>query len=56
MEPVLFNSLRASVRAVSQVGEVRVDAVSPSIPEGLHLLWFYGDVIGVDIFDSLAGC
>ena len=42
-------------QAVAQVGEVRVDAVSPSVSERFDLLGFSGDVVCVAVSDVSAG-
>ena len=34
---------------VAKIGQIRVDAVAPSVTEGLDLLWLAGDVIGLAV-------
>lgn len=38
--------------AVAEAGEVGVDAVAPGIAEGLDLLGFAGDVVGMGVMNS----
>ena len=42
-------------QAVAQIGEIRVDAVSPSVSERFDLLGFSGDVVCVAVSDVSAG-
>src|SRR5207253_866249 len=39
---------------VSQIGEVRVEAIPPRVSKGLDLLWFASDLLRVAICDSAA--
>ena len=42
-------------KAITQVGEVAVDAVAPGVPKRLHLLRLSGDVGGPAVLDVAAG-
>ena len=40
--------------AVAEISEVAVDAVAPSVAEGLYLFWFTGDVLDIAVLHVAA--
>src|ERR1022692_2436607 len=54
--PGISKQIPGHGQAVAQICEVRMDPISPGIPESLFLLGFACDVCEFPIIDGAAGC